>query len=122
MEHKRRRTPTYSSAKRYIYNKIATTRRRRPDCTVTADDLMHILNDQDGLCAVTGLLMTWSPHSPHTNVSLDRIDSGKGYTIDNIRLVCATVNYMKHRMNDEQLLFWCRAVIEGLDARDRRAG
>jgi hypothetical protein len=38
-----------------------------------------------------------SPYAP----SLDRIDSARGYEIDNIRWVCVAVNFMMNQWGDE---------------------
>lgn len=43
--------------------------------------------------------------------SIDRIDSSKGYTSDNVQLVCWAYNAAKHSMTDDELLQFCRDVI-----------
>jgi hypothetical protein len=45
--------------------------------------------------------------------SLDRIDSTKGYSKDNIQIVCAQVNLMKHELTINELKFWCEKILEG---------
>ena len=57
--------------------------------------------------------MTHQANGTQTNISIDRIDSTKGYIEGNIRLVCAAVNFMKHRMNDEELVWWCKEIVKG---------
>lgn len=47
----------------------------------------------------------------NTNVSIDRIDSSKGYTKDNIWLICSAVNFMKSNLNLEEFKQYCQAVI-----------
>ena len=42
-------------------------------------------------CEITGEQFTWGPREP-TSLSIDRINPAKGYTEDNIRLVCWWVN------------------------------
>ena len=45
------------------------------------------------------VLITYSKDDTYTNLSIDRINPGKDYSIDNIRLVCKTVNKkMKHKL------------------------
>lgn len=46
-----------------------------------------------------------------TNVSIDRIDHLKGYTPDNIQLVCYTVNMMRREMAANELVDWCAAIV-----------
>jgi hypothetical protein len=46
-----------------------------------------------------------------TNISIDRIDSNKGYTKDNIQLVCAYVNIMKSDKSIEELKYFCQCIL-----------
>ena len=51
-----------------------------------------------GSCEVTGIPFEMDPtKGPHWNgPSLDRIDSGRGYTMDNVRVVLWSLNVMAH--------------------------
>jgi hypothetical protein len=42
--------------------------------------------------------------------SVDRIDSSKGYFLDNIRWVHKTINYMKMDLEDIEFLNLCRNI------------
>ena len=46
------------------------------------------------------------------NASVDRINPGKDYSIDNIRLVCNHVNMMRSDLSDEELLKYCKAIVD----------
>ena len=46
-----------------------------------------------------------------TNVSVDRIDSNKGYTKNNVQLVCMAINQMKSDMSIEELLYFCEHIV-----------
>lgn len=83
------------------------------DC-FTFDHLLELLEKQDGRCAVTRKIFTFEGNELGTNVSIDRIDSNKPYSAENVRLVCAAVNYMKRRMNDDELLDWCLDIVKGV--------
>jgi hypothetical protein len=50
-----------------------------------------------------------------TNISIDRIDSSKGYLRGNVQFVCDIVNRMKSSMTQEELLFWCRKILGKAD-------
>ena len=85
----------------------------------TLDLLLRLYKDQDGRCAVSKLPMTWAVEtekgSGHharrgTNISIDRIDSSKGYEKKNIRLVCEKVNQIKSSMSDADLYFWSAQI------------
>jgi hypothetical protein len=67
---------------------------------------------QKGLCAISGLPMTHdrSQGKTRTNISIDRIDSNKGYEIENVQLVCHIVNTIKSDMTMEELYFWTESI------------
>ncbi len=44
------------------------------------------------------------------NISVDRIDSNKGYTVDNIQLVCAIINRMKMNLSNDEFISLCDAL------------
>lgn len=65
-------------------------------CTLTRDELKLVLLTSNGRCAVTGIpfstaAMAGKKYRPLMH-SIDRIDSATGYTLDNVRIVCAGVN------------------------------
>ena len=45
-------------------------------------------------------------------ISLDRIDSDLGYTIDNVQLVCKWINLAKNTASNEQILAVLREFKE----------
>lgn len=47
----------------------------------------------------------------NTNVSIDRIDSNKGYTKDNVQLVCSAINFMKSNLSLNDFIMYCESVI-----------
>ena len=83
-------------------------------CGLTEDDLIGIFIAQRGICALSGVRMTIKPTGKGPKVwtaaSLDRIDSGGNYTLDNVHMVCLAVNTMKNSMSVEEFTFWCANV------------
>jgi hypothetical protein len=78
---------------------------------VTIDDLKQVWEKQDGRCKYTGIKLTLPINSKNTNpdvqykmASVDRIDSSKPYTVDNIQFVSRSANYAKNTMTDEQMI------------------
>jgi len=61
-----------------------------------------LLEEQKGLCALSGLPMQWRGDHDDTELcaSLDRIDSGGHYAKDNLQVVCWFVNRWKGTMAD----------------------
>lgn len=48
----------------------------------------------------------------YTNVSIDQIMPSKGYTIDNIQLVCMAVNQLKSDLDMDTILILCSAIVD----------
>jgi predicted DNA-binding transcriptional regulator AlpA len=69
------------------------------------EDVSPLLEAQDYRCAVSGREFSFEPVGPSKlspyAPSLDRIDSARGYEIDNIRWVCVAVNFMMNQWGDE---------------------
>lgn len=70
-----------------------------------------------GMCAATGLPFDLKPgpYRHHANPwapSLDRRDSSKGYTLDNVQVVCAAYNYAKSEWSADVLLTIARAIVD----------
>lgn len=88
------------------------------DCTITQQDIVDQYEEQDGLCAVTGIQMSmgYGGGRCSTHMSLDRIDNAKGYIPGNIRLVCDRVNIMRGTMSDYELIDWCQKIVDNSTA------
>jgi len=78
---------------------------RSREFNLTVDDLKEILNYQNNQCVFTGL-----EFSDQNIISLDRIDSDKGYNKDNVQLVTVRANKMKSDMTDEEFIYYCELI------------
>jgi hypothetical protein len=79
--------------------------KRKFEHTITLDNLEKMWEHNKGLCAATGVPMTWrKDDSPITRVTVDRIDSYRGYTLDNIWLVTSGFNTMKMEFHLSEVL------------------
>lgn len=89
------------------------TYRRRSEF-LTKEDLFSLYEKQKGLCAISGIEMTFEQAGGRvpTNISIDRKDSSLGYTPDNVQLVCAIVNTMKMEYDLENLVEWCQVIVD----------
>jgi hypothetical protein len=65
--------------------------------TLTIEELLKLYEKQKGKCSISGVKMSLLNNSNYI-VSIDRIDSNKGYTINNIQLVTKIVNQAKNNL------------------------
>lgn len=95
---------------RYLY--LIRLLKDKPNLTL--EQIEDLYNKQKGLCALSGVPLTWvhGQGKVNTNISLDRIKHGEEYSIDNVRLVCVICNIMRLTMEDSELLFWCKQILE----------
>lgn len=57
-------------------------------------------------------------HDPAPAINgIDRIDSGRGYTADNVVTACADCNYAKRNRPVEDFLAWAKRIIDHQEAR-----
>jgi len=99
--------------RRYIMHLICKPGRKH----LAIESMLELLEKQNGLCAITGLEMSFTKRRDgikvHTNLSIDQIEAGKGYSIDNIQFVCAVINVMKTTLSVQDFRRWCTKVVEG---------
>jgi hypothetical protein len=94
----------------YNANKRAT-KRGKYTCDITVAELIEIYNKQSGKCYISGReLKTEVGHLDR--ISIDRIDSTKGYTKENVGLVCSQINLIKLDMSVELLLTYVKDIYE----------
>lgn len=75
--------------------------------------LKELWENQNHKCALSGIEMTTTFFQGRTltNISVDRIDSSKGYIKENVQLVCMAINQMKSDMSKEELINFCKLII-----------
>jgi hypothetical protein len=91
--------------------KTASGDRRKFEVLVTLEDLKNLWEKQKGRCAYTQLPLTPEGHQLNT-MSIDRIDSSKHYTVDNIQFVCVPVNRMKLDLEESVFLNLCFMIAQ----------
>ena len=87
------------------------------DFDLDLDFLMRLHGDQDGCCALSGLPMVHEFNSMRS-ISIDRVDSGKGYTRDNVQLVCQALNHAKRHHSNEDMIDFLIAFREDVRVTD----
>lgn len=82
-------------------------RGRRPiSFEVSLEYIADLLEAQDYKCALSGLPISAKEHT----ASLDRIDSSKGYTEDNVQWLHKDINMMKRHYNQNYFIHMCKLV------------
>lgn len=119
--------------KNFLIQKRSDARKRcrqneKISFNISSDDWIKQYERQNGLCAMTGIKMTWEYSADGNsdfytavkypyNISPDRIDSNKGYTKDNLQFVCTRVNAMKNNMTIDQFVDFCKKIVEASEVR-----
>ncbi len=101
-----------------LNNARARASREGWEFNLTCDYLVALWEEQRGLCAITGEPMSISKTENRIRsnlVSLDRIDSDKFYTQDNVWLTTSKVNYAKGPLSNSEFIEMCRKVIQHHD-------
>lgn len=96
-------------AKVFLQNAKKSAEKRQQEFLMTVADVVGCWNDQMGICAYSGRKMTLKA-GELTTVSIERIDSNKGYVPENTILVCQAINRMKSNFQFEDFYSLCRDV------------
>jgi hypothetical protein len=84
---------------------------------LTADFILNMYIRQNGKCAISGMDISLPKNNDeyakhlHT-VSVDRIDSNKGYTKNNVQLLHKDINRMKWSHSEEYFLSLCENIYQ----------
>lgn len=102
----------------YSYIKYCADIRNIPFET-SLEFLWELFEKQKGFCALSGLKLVLLPAIKSSNVnwdiitaSVDRIDSSKGYTKENVWWVHKRINRLKNNYSLEELLYWSKLLLE----------
>ena len=118
LEHqKRRKKHDINQHMKTIMSVIKTSARKRGDrgrseCSIIEiknSDIIELYKKQNGMCIYTGQKIIWEYNHPY-KVSVDRINSDKGYTKDNIQLVAFIVNQAKNNLTEEIFLDMIKSI------------
>lgn len=99
---------------RELYDRIVHRRRWGHDrldegVDISIDYLRNLWERQGGKCALTSIALIDDTHNLMA-ASVDRIDSTRGYSHNNIHLVCAAINYAKNCRPLSDAVEWVNAI------------
>ena len=104
-----------------LFNSMRARARNKGLCSLSKTEFDHLWNASGGSCQLTGIVFRYekddgkvkSPWSP----SIDRIDSSKGYSPENCRLVCTIDNLSLNEWGDEIFFEMIEAAARRVRAR-----
>ena len=89
------------------------------DYELTTEDLIDLWEIQDGKCALSGVLMTHQRDGTYGdrkqkdfNASIDRVNPQGPYVRENVQLVSARINTMKHTLSEDMFIWWVKNIYE----------
>jgi hypothetical protein len=94
-------------------------KRRFKEYNITPYDLKEQWEKQKGICTYSKIKLIL-PTYANTNIdiryraSLDRIDSNKGYTKENIHFVSTAINYMKSTMSHKETIDFLDQILKNI--------
>lgn len=89
----------------------SSAKKRKKGWFLTKKDLNKIYENQKGICALSGVKMETFSNSPY-RISIDRIDSSKPYTVENVQFICSIVNVMKNKYPEDVFIEMCNKITE----------
>lgn len=95
--------------KRYLAYK-ANSRKRKDSDFITEEHIDTLYKKQNGRCAISGVVL--NIEDSENRPSLDRIDSKKGYKINNLQLLTWITNRTKGKLDDDTFIKLCHTISE----------
>lgn len=100
-------------AKIFLQNAKKSAAKRNQIFALTVSDVVDCWNQQKQICSYSGRQMSLDAGQLNT-VSIERIDSNIGYTIENTILVCQAINRMKSDFSYTDFYDLCADVTKFL--------
>jgi hypothetical protein len=99
-----------------LWNSIVKSAKKRNfEFSISIEDAWNKFIEQEGKCALSGLNLEFTNKSKNTRLttaSLDRIDSKKGYTVDNIQWIHKRIQIMKMDAKEEDFINFCYIISD----------
>lgn len=112
----RRKTSIKGTLEAVVGGCRSRAKKRGLECNIDNEFILNLFETQKGLCARTKVPLHMSANNTRRNtnpntVSIDRIDSRKGYTKDNVELVTTIYNTAKNSWSHEDVLAMSQALL-----------
>lgn len=97
---------------------------RNIEWQLTPEDVRKLGSLECNYCSHTGSNVVRDPEGHGSRIlmfnGIDRLDSNKGYTLDNVVPCCKTCNLAKHVMNEKEFYSWVGRVASKYQIRVER--
>ena len=112
---RRREVQALTGIDAYLQSRMAgwraSAKRRGLSFEITRSEIKDLWLNQGGKCHFSGEQISIAPNKDQT-LSIDRLDSKKGYIKDNIVLCTTLVNKMKQSMTTDEFLAMCHVIAD----------
>lgn len=111
---------------KYFYRTKRGAESRELEFSITIEDMWVKFIEQNKKCALSGLEISLcgsvrnKDYKDLHNASIDRIDSSKGYTKDNIQWLHKDVNKIKQDFNEKDFIDYCRKIVDWHDLKETK--
>src|ERR1700750_3354313 len=90
-------------------------RNRNISFEIEREQVEDLYKKQGGRCSLSGLSISFAKkRKEKSTASVDRIDSSKGYSLDNIQLVDKRINNMKQSFSQNEFIKMCKLIAENV--------
>ncbi len=100
----------------YFAHIKCAAQKRKILLSVSIEEIWNLFIKQGGKCSISGLPLSFAKNydldRSLQTASLDRIDSSKDYTIDNVQWLHKVINMMKQALSDEDFILWCHLISD----------
>lgn len=88
--------------------------RKVKELTLTIEEAWDLFIKQNKKCALSGVELSFPKKSNDKSwtASLDRIDSSKGYILENVQWVHKHINIMKNKFDNQYFITMCKKIAE----------
>ena len=120
LQRSRKTSATPESYLRVLNGQLKSQRVKQGiEYALTTEDVIDMWEMQDGKCALSGMLMTHQRDGTYGdrkkkdfNASIDRVNPNGPYVRENVQLVAARVNTMKHTLGEDMFIWWIKNIYE----------
>jgi len=95
------------------FSKYFERKGKKRDGNITIVEVYNLWIQQNKKCALSNLNIDFIKTENGISASIDRIDSDKDYTNDNIQLVHKDINLMKNAFKQDYFIKLCKKVANG---------